>query len=132
MSESEQAAEIAQLRRQLDAVSERLAEARRAVGLLNAIFDALPVGVTVQTDEGAVVLQNGMAAEISEPSADDASSRAAPFGVGEAEKMPQPAGAITTEERVVAGFDFRGPAHAFDRAPAGSHPRPAASGVDRP
>ncbi len=105
MSEFEQAAEIAQLRRQVDAVSERLAEARRAVGLLNAIFDALPVGVTVQTDEGAVVLQNGMAAEISEPSADDASSRAAPFGVGETEKTPQPAGAITTEERVVAGLD---------------------------
>ena len=105
MSESEQAAEIAQLRRQFDAVSERLAEARRAVGLLNAIIDALPVGVTVQTEDGAVVLQNGMAAEISEPSADGASSRAAPFGVGEAEKTPQPAGAITTEERVVAGSD---------------------------
>src|SRR5262245_28995464 len=105
MSESEQAAENAHLRRQLDAAREREAEARRAVGLLNAIIDALPVGVTVQTDLGTVMLENGMAAELSSQPAEVASSPVSSHDAGEASKSPEAAGAITTEERVVAGSD---------------------------
>lgn len=95
MNESEQAAENAHLRRQLDAARQREAEARRAVGLLNAIIDALPVGVTVQSEDGEVMLENGMAAVSTERSA---TPPASPFAE---KKVPQPEGAIATEERVV-------------------------------
>ena len=103
MSDSEQAGEIAHLRRELDAAMAREAEVRRAVGLLNAIIDALPVGVSVQTEEGAVMLQNGMAAELSERRAGGTTT--APLATGEAEEPRHPAGAIVMEECVVAGAD---------------------------
>ena len=106
MSDSEQAAEIAHLCRQLGAASEREAEARRAVGLLNAIIDALPVGVTVQTEDGAVMLQNRIAAELYERPTDGVSPPAAPLEAREAKRLPQPAGAVTTEERITAGSDI--------------------------
>ena len=108
MDESEQAAEIAQLRRQLAAAGEREAEARRAVGLLNAIIDALPVGVTVQAEDGAVMLENGMAAGLAEQPAETHSPP--PTGAaGAGEQAPHPADAIVTEERVVVGADPSGP-----------------------
>ena len=94
MNESEQAAEIAHLRRQLDTARRRETEARRAVGLLNAIIDALPVGVTVQSEGGEIMLENGMAALATD----------APPGSGPSagQNIPQPQGTIATEERVIA------------------------------
>jgi diguanylate cyclase (GGDEF)-like protein len=108
MSDPEQAAEIANLRRQLAAAGEREAEARRAVRLLNAIIDELPVGVIVQAEDGAVMLQNVMAAGLAEQPAQSASAPDAIVDAGEVEKPLHPAGAIMTAERVVAGSD---PAH---------------------
>jgi diguanylate cyclase (GGDEF)-like protein len=104
MSDSDLAAEDANLRRQLDSAREREAEARRAVGLLTAIIEALPVGVTVRAEDGAVMLENGMAAVLSERPAADVSPAAPPLAAGAAETM-QPAGEVTTEERVVASSD---------------------------
>ena len=109
MDESEQAAEIAHLRRQLAAAGEREAEARRAVGLLNAIIDALPVGVTVQAEDGAVMLENGMAVGLAEQQPAETHSSPATGAAGEGEQAPHPAAAIVTEERVVAGTDPAGP-----------------------
>ncbi len=77
MTDSEQAADNALLRRQLDAAREREAEARRAVGLLNAIIEALPVGVTVQAEDGAVLLESSIAAALSKPAAADVALPAA-------------------------------------------------------
>ena len=108
MSDPEQGAEIANLRRQLVAASEREAEARRAVGLLNAIINELPVGVIVQAEDGAVMLQNVMAAGLAGQPAESASAPDATVGAGEAEEPLHPAGAIMTAERVVASSD---PAH---------------------
>src|SRR5579863_7153577 len=105
MTNSEQAAETAHLRRQLDAAREREAEARRAVGLLNAIIDALPVGVTVRTEDGTVMLENGMAADLTERATADISPVTAPLAAGEVKKGSQTADGIVTEERDVTGLD---------------------------
>jgi diguanylate cyclase (GGDEF)-like protein len=105
MDESDQAPEIAHLRQQLAAASEREGEARRAVGLLNAIIDAMPVGVTVQAEDGTIMLQNGMAAGLAEQPAESALAPAATGGAGEVEEPSHPAGAIMTAERVIAGSD---------------------------
>ena len=55
----------AHLRRLLEAAKQGENEARRAVGLLNSIINLLPVGVTVQSEDGAIVLEKAMAAELS-------------------------------------------------------------------
>ena len=91
------------MRKQLDAASEREAEARRAVGLLNAILDALPVGVTVQTEDGTVMLENGMAAASAERAGAGVPTSPALPAAGVEEEAAQPADAITMEERVVTG-----------------------------
>jgi diguanylate cyclase (GGDEF)-like protein len=84
----------AHLRRQLDEARQREGDARRAVGLLNAIIDVLPVGVTVRSEDGAVVLANEMAAKLP----------------GGNVPSPQPGanGAITTEERIIPAADGSG------------------------
>ncbi len=53
-----------QLRRWLEHARQKEAEARRAVALLNAVIDQLPVGVTVRAEDGAVVLTNRHAASL--------------------------------------------------------------------
>ena len=63
MDEPEQIDESAHLRRLLDEAKQNEREARRAVRLLNAVFKSLPVGVSVQSDDGATVLQNDLASE---------------------------------------------------------------------
>jgi len=57
--------EAARFRRLFEEVAQKEAEARRAVALLNAVIDQLPVGVTVQAEDGAVVLTNRHAANLS-------------------------------------------------------------------
>jgi len=91
------------LHRLLDAAREREREARRALGLLNSIINLLPVGVTVQSEDGAVVLENDMAAQLggaAEPSlgaAPDTSPAAKDAG-----EPPQNPAPITMEERADA------------------------------
>jgi c-di-GMP phosphodiesterase Gmr len=104
MDESKQAAENAHLRRLLDVAQQNAMDARRALGLLDAIVDLLPVGVTVESEDGAVVLQNELAAKLlgvaaahKETSADPASRDA-----GNPGDAASSGTAITTEERVVS------------------------------
>lgn len=103
MDHSDPAEEIAHLRRRLARAEQGETDARRAVGLLNAIIDLLPVGVTVQSEDGAIMLENGMSAKLS--GANDASGGITAAAVGH-EALPVGAPmkedtAITTEERVV-------------------------------
>jgi c-di-GMP phosphodiesterase Gmr len=53
-----------ELRRLLDEARRDQQDARRAVGLLSSIIDLLPVGVTVQSEDGTLVLANEMAARL--------------------------------------------------------------------
>jgi c-di-GMP phosphodiesterase Gmr len=92
MDESEQADESAHLRRLLDEAKRSEADARRAVRLLTGIFNLLPVGVSAQSEDGAVVLENDMAARLSTPADIPPSAAKEPVG-GDV--------AITTEERVI-------------------------------
>ncbi len=104
MDESEQAAENSHLRRLLEAAKQGENEARRAVGLLNSIINLLPVGVTVQSQDGAIVLENGLSARLS--GASDAAAGVAADAVlrqeGKASEPVERDAAITMEERVVA------------------------------
>jgi len=50
--------EAARFHRLLEEIKQKEAEARRAVALLNAVIEQLPIGVTVQAEDGAVVLTN--------------------------------------------------------------------------
>ncbi len=101
MSENDPADETALLRRRLEVAEQTATDARRAVGLLNAIIDSLPVGVTVQSEDGAVVLENGIAAALSNAS-DPSGGIAVPTAVLQAELASRPPNgnaAIATEER---------------------------------
>jgi len=103
MSENDPAEETAHLRRRLEAAEHIANDARRAVGLLNAIIDSLPVGVTVQSEDGAVVLENGISADLSIAS-DSSGGIAAAAAALQAEPAGGPINAnfaITTEERVI-------------------------------
>ena len=64
--------DVAQLRRLLEDARNNEAEARRAVALLNAVIDQLPVGVTVEAEDGAVVLANRQATSLSGAGAGEA------------------------------------------------------------
>src|ERR1051326_1246491 len=64
-SEAAPAAADAELRRLLAEARDKVAEARRAVALLNDVIEQLPVGVTVQAEDGAVVLTNRHAENLS-------------------------------------------------------------------
>jgi c-di-GMP phosphodiesterase Gmr len=92
MNESEQARESARLRRLLDEAKRSERDARRAVGLLNSIFNLLPIGVSVQSEDGVVVLENVAAAKFS------AAAAASPAAAKEPASGDAP---ITTEERVI-------------------------------
>jgi len=99
MDETEQVEENAQLRRLLDEARRNENEARRAVHLLNAIFNSLPVGVSVQSDDGTAVLENALAAQFS------ATSAVATEAAKAAASNDAP---VTTEERVIAASDRAG------------------------
>ena len=86
-SVSAAADEAVRFRRLFEEVTQREAEARRAVALLNAVIEQLPVGVTVQAEDGAVVLTNRHAENLS----------------GAPEVRDTDCAAITTAEQVVQG-----------------------------
>jgi c-di-GMP phosphodiesterase Gmr len=104
MDESEQVAENAQLRRLLETAKQSENDARRAVGLLNSIINLLPVGVTVESEDGAILLENGMCAKLS--GVGDAAASVAVDGAsrqaGVTGEPAQSEPAITVEERVIA------------------------------
>jgi diguanylate cyclase (GGDEF)-like protein len=96
--------ESGRLRQLLDEAKQSESDARRAVGLLNSIFELLPVGVTVQSEDGAVVLANDLATKfsaVSEP-ADAAATGAAEAG------DPARDAPITIEERIVGPTGMAG------------------------
>ncbi len=103
MSEHNPADETASLRRRLEAAEQIATDARRALGLLNAIIHSLPVGVTVQSEDGAVVLENAISANLSIAS-DPSSGIAAPIAALQSELASgamNTNGSVTTEERVI-------------------------------
>src|SRR3984885_9851394 len=59
--------ETAQLQRLLAESKDSEREARRALGVLASIIKHLPVGVTVQAEDGKPLFANDMAAEFSDP-----------------------------------------------------------------
>ncbi len=105
MDESEQV-EISQLRRQLEAARQSANDARRAVGLLNSIIELLPVGVSVQSEDGAVVLENALAAKLGGAGGGAVSSAAAAAAARAIESNATNAeSASTVEERIVTAPD---------------------------
>jgi diguanylate cyclase (GGDEF)-like protein len=70
------AAQMARLAQQLEQSRRSEHEARRALGLLMSIVDELPVGVTVQGDDGSTVFASGRTAQHG-PAGTDAASAAA-------------------------------------------------------
>ena len=99
-------ADIARLREALEAARQSECDARRAVGVLNAIIDALPVGVTVRSETGAILFANGVAESLA--GAADASGAADGAPADETARRSgladAPAGAVAgarIEERVV-------------------------------
>ena len=104
MDESEQVAENARLQRLLEQARQGENEARRAVGLLNAIIESLPAGVTVRSPNGAIVLENALSAKLAgapEAVAGVAADAAPRPADNAGESQPSDA-AITVEERAVA------------------------------
>ncbi len=107
MDESEQAAENSHLRRLLNEAKRNADTARCAVGLLNSIIDLLPIGVSVRSDAGAVVLENAMSVKLH--GAPDASVvAAAAHAAADSIEAANEDVAITTEERVVAAQEAPG------------------------
>jgi diguanylate cyclase (GGDEF)-like protein len=82
-------AEISQLRRQLAATKDCEQDARRALSLLVSIIDRLPVGMTVQSEDGKTLFANETAAEFS--------------GAGVLPNDGAPATAPATDESRIAG-----------------------------
>jgi c-di-GMP phosphodiesterase Gmr len=109
MDESEHVAQISQLRRELEEARQSANDARRAVGLLNSIIELLPVGVTVQSEDGVVVLENVLSAKLC-GTGDGTGGSAADTEAAEAvqSKSMNAESAITVEERVVAASDSSG------------------------
>jgi c-di-GMP phosphodiesterase Gmr len=104
MDESEHVAQISQLRRELEEARQSANDARRAVGLLNSIIELLPVGVTVQSEDGGVVLENTLSAKLCA-----ANGGTGGFAAGAVQSKSMNAeSAITVEERVVAESDLSG------------------------
>lgn len=83
------------LRRLLDEAQQSETDARRAIGLLNSIINLLPVGVTVQAEDGAIVLANELAATL--PTDEDFSAAVETITANEADGDA----GIVTEERSV-------------------------------
>src|SRR5579862_7584608 len=90
--------ETAQLQQLLAEAKENEREARRALGVLASIIKHLPVGVTVQAEDGKPLFANDMAAEFSDP----APAGAPPEG-GEAASVRASAPTVTMTEDRVAG-----------------------------
>jgi c-di-GMP phosphodiesterase Gmr len=106
MDESKPVTEISQLRRQLEEARQSANDARRAVGLLNSIIELLPVGVTVRSEDGAVVLENALAAKLGVAGDSAASSAADTAAAGAApSELTDEESPISVEERVVAVSD---------------------------
>jgi c-di-GMP phosphodiesterase Gmr len=88
-------------RRLPDEVRHNGAEARRAVALLNSIIELLPVGVTVQAEDGSVILANREAAALGGAAQAGAAgeSKSGPAAITTTERLVQPRGA--TAERTL-------------------------------
>ena len=109
--------ETAQLQRLLAEAKEGEREARRALGVLASIIKHLPVGVTVQAEDGKSLFANDMAAEFSGPAPDLAPS------AGDGAEAPASAPTVTMTEDRVAGaagertlLKYCRPARIHDRA----------------
>ncbi len=74
----------------LDEARQDAAEARRAVALLNSIIELLPVGVTVQAEDGSIILANREASALTDAAA-----------AGAAGEPRDGSTSITTAERLV-------------------------------
>src|SRR5580704_13990586 len=89
--------ETAQLQQLLAEAKENEREARRALGVLASIIKHLPVGVTVQAEDGKPLFANDMATEFSDP----ASNLAPSAGEGVESRTSLPT--VTMTEDRVAG-----------------------------
>ena len=114
--------ETAQLQQLLAEAKENEREARRALGVLASIIKHLPVGVTVQAEDGKPLFANDMAAEFSGPSPGLAPNDAAP-GSGEGASAQAATPIVTMTEDRVAGvggertlLKYCRPARIHDRA----------------
>src|SRR5579862_5536839 len=94
--------ETAQLQQLLAESKHNEREARRALSVLASIIKHLPVGVTVQAEDGKPLFANDMAAEFSGPAPDSAPNDAAP-GSGEGIAAQINAPTVTMTEDRVAG-----------------------------
>jgi c-di-GMP phosphodiesterase Gmr len=99
----------ADLRRLLEETRDKEAEARRAVALLNAVIEQLPVGVTVQAEDGAVILANRHAASLCDAAAAGDADGA---GITTAEHVVQSSGAAPGRTLLVR----ERPAHILGRS----------------
>jgi diguanylate cyclase (GGDEF)-like protein len=114
--------ETAQLQQLLAEAREGEREARRALGVLASIIKHLPVGVTVQAEDGKPLFANDMAAEFSSPVPGLAPNTAAP-GSGEGASAQVSIPTVTMTEDRVAGtagertlLKYCRPARIHDRA----------------
>jgi PAS domain-containing protein len=114
--------ETAQLHRLLAESKNSEQEARRALGVLASIIKHLPVGVTVQAEDGKPLFANDMAAEFSGLVPDLAPTGATP-GSGEGASVPSSTPTVTMTEDRVAGaggertlLKYCRPARIHDRA----------------
>src|SRR5579862_6207493 len=114
--------ETAQLQQLLAEAKENEREARRALGVLASIIKHLPVGVTVQAEDGKPLFANDMAAEFSGPSPGLTPNDAAP-GSGEGASVQAATPIVTMTEDRVAGvggertlLKYCRPARIHDRA----------------
>jgi c-di-GMP phosphodiesterase Gmr len=124
-----EAATTSPLQAELEEARRNEAEARRALALLVAIVDRLPVGVTVRSEAGTTLFSNATAAEFYGPAGvpgdlapQDAPSAAPPADAENAAGRSA-AGAETTIEEHVAGqrgertfIRYCGPARIFDQS----------------
>jgi c-di-GMP phosphodiesterase Gmr len=124
-----EAAATSPLQAELEEARRNEAEARRALALLVAIVDRLPVGVTVRSEGGATLFSNATAAEFygpagvpGDPAPQDAPSAAPPADAQNA-AGGNAAGAETSIEEHVAGqrgertlIRYCGPARIFDQS----------------
>ncbi|HML07972.1 MAG TPA: EAL domain-containing protein [Xanthobacteraceae bacterium] len=90
----------------LDEVPEGESEARRAVALLNTIIDMLPVGVTVQSEDGTVLLANETAAGFRGAADPAVGASAATAAVSQLTREADPGppsrrASTVTEERII-------------------------------
>jgi c-di-GMP phosphodiesterase Gmr len=114
--------ETAQLQRLLAESKDSEREARRALGVLASIIKHLPVGVTVQAEDGKPLFANDMAAEFSGLATDLASGGAAPSdGEGVAAQVSAPIVTMTEDRVAGAGGErtllkYCRPARIHDRA----------------